>query len=60
MTTLKQQITKAQDEYILNHINSDLPMYEVNEVSRPEDIEPPLYEVRMKSARQKNKRTMIS
>ena len=30
-------------------------MYEVNEVSRPEDIEPPLYEVRMKSARQKTR-----
>ena len=28
-------------------------MYKVNEVSRPEDIEPPLYEVSMKNARQK-------
>ena len=28
-------------------------MYKATEILRPEDIEPPLYEVRMKSARQK-------
>ena len=28
-------------------------MYKVKEALRPEDIAPPLYEVRMKSARQK-------
>ena len=53
MTKLKNQITKAQEEYMINNKKSDLPMYKVNEVLRPEDIEPPLYEVRMKNARQK-------
>ena len=36
-----------------NNTKPDLPMYKVNEASRPEDIIPPPYEVRMKSARQK-------
>ena len=53
MTKLKNQITKAQEDYITNNKKSDLPMYEVSRVLRPGDIEPPLYEVRMKSARQK-------
>ena len=54
MTNLKQkQITKAQDEYLINNKKSDLPMYKVKEVSRPEDIIPPTYEVRMNNARQK-------
>ena len=53
MTELKKQIMKAQEEYILNNKKSDLPMYKVNNALRPEDIEPPLYEVRIKNARQK-------
>ena len=28
-------------------------MYKVDQISRAEDIEPPLYEVRMKNAREK-------
>ena len=38
---------------MLNTKTSDLPMHKGNEVLRPEDIEPPLYEVRMTSARHK-------
>ena len=38
---------------MLNTKTSDLPMHKGNEVLRPEDIEPPLYEVRMKNAREK-------
>ena len=53
MTELKKQIMKAQEEYILNNKKSDLPMYKVNNVLRPEDIEPPLYEVRIKNAKPK-------
>ena len=54
MTNIKHQTTKAQYEYMINNnIKPDLPMYKVNEASRPEDIIPPTYEVRMKSARQK-------
>ena len=34
----------------------DLQMHTVSEALRPEDIEPPLYEVRMKSARQKKQK----
>ena len=52
-TKIKNQITKASDEYMINNKKSDLPMYKVNEVSRAEDIVPPTYEVRMKNARQK-------
>ena len=52
MTKLKNQITKAQEEYMTNNKKSDLPMYKVNEVLRLEDIEPPTHEVRMKNARQ--------
>ena len=37
---------------MINNKKSDLPMYKVKEVLRPEDIEAPLYDVRMKSARQ--------
>ena len=50
---LKDQLTKAQEEYKSNNKQSALPMYKATEILRPEDIEPPLYEVRMKSARQK-------
>ena len=53
MTKLKNQITKAQDGYMLKHRKSDLPMYTYNKVSKPEDIVPPLQEVRMKNAREK-------
>ena len=54
MTKLNNQITKAQEEYMINNKKSDLPMYnKPTAILRPEDIEPPLYEVRMKSARQK-------
>ena len=53
MTKLKNQITKAQEEYKANNKQPDLPMYKHTEIQRPEDIEPPLYEVRMKNARQK-------
>ena len=52
MTKLKNQITKAQEEYMTNNKKSDLPMYKVNEVLRLEDIEPQTHEVRMKNARQ--------
>ena len=53
MTKLKNQITKAQDDYMLKHRKSDLPMYTYTKVSKPEDIVPPLSEVRMKNAREK-------
>ena len=53
MTNSKDQLTKAQEEYKSNNKQSALPMYKATEILRPEDIEPPLYEVRMKSARQK-------
>ena len=53
MTKLKNQITKIQEEYMIKHKKSDLPMYKVDKVSRAEDLEPPLYEVRMKNAREK-------
>ena len=39
---------------MLNTEKSDLPMYKVSKVLRFEDIEPPTYDVRMKSARQTN------
>ena len=53
MTKLKNQITKIQDEYMIKNKKSDLPMYKVDKELRPEDIEPPLYEVRMKNTHQK-------
>ena len=53
MPKLKHKIIKAQEEYKANNKQLELPMYKVNEVLRPEDIEPPLFEVRMKTARQK-------
>ena len=53
MTQWKNQITKAQEEYKSNNKQPDPPMYKVTELHRPEDIIPPTYEVRMKSARQK-------
>ena len=53
MTKLKNQITKIQEEYIIKHKKSELPMYKVDNTLRTEDIEPPLYEVRMKNAREK-------
>ena len=37
---------------MINNAKSDLPMYKVNEVSRPEDIEPPTHEVIMNNLRQ--------
>lgn len=52
MTKLKNQITKAQDEYMIKNKKSDLPMYTPPGLLRPEDIEP-TYEVRMKTIRQK-------
>ena len=45
---------------MLNNKTTDLPMYTPTKVSRPEDIEPPLYEVSMKNTREKNKRNMIN
>ena len=54
MTKLKNQITKAQEEYKSNNKQPYLPMYKVTDLHRPEDIIPPTCEVRMKSARQKN------
>ena len=53
MTKLKNQIIKAQEEYITNNKQPDLPMYKHTEIQNPEDIIPPTYEVRMKNARQK-------
>ena len=53
MTKLKNQITKAQDEYTIKNRKSDLPMYRVSKILRSEDIIPPTYEVRMKHAREK-------
>jgi hypothetical protein len=53
MTDLKNQITKAQEEYKSNNKQPDLPMYKHTAIQRPEDIIQPTYEVRMKSARQK-------
>ena len=53
MTKLKNQITKAQDEYIIINRKSDLPMYEVDKILKSEDVIPPTYEVRMKNAREK-------
>ena len=53
MPKLKNQITKSQEEYMINDKKYDLPMYKVCKASRPEDIEPPLYEVRIKTAREK-------
>ena len=52
MAKLKNQILKAQEEYITNNRQPDLPMYKT-EGHRPEEIIPPTYEVRMKNARQK-------
>ena len=60
MQKLKNQITKAQDEYMINNKKSDSPMYKVNNALRPEDIEPPLYELRMKNARQKKQNNIIN
>ena len=53
MTKLKNQITKAQEEYITNNKQPEPPMYKTTEGHRPEEIIPPTYEVRMKNARQK-------
>jgi hypothetical protein len=53
MKKLKIQITKAQQEYKPNTTQPDLPMYKTTDVQRPEDIVPPAYEVRIKSARVK-------
>ena len=53
MTKLNNQITKAQEEYKSNNKQPDLLMYKHTEILRPEDIEPPLYEVRIKNARLK-------
>ena len=53
MTKLKNKIIKAQEEYIINNKHNNPPMYKANVLLRPEDIEPPLYEVRMKTVRQK-------
>ena len=57
MTKLKNQITKAQEEHMINNNKSDLLMYQVNEVSRRQT---PVDEVRMNNARQTNKINMIS
>ena len=53
MADLKNQITKAQEEYKSNNKQPDLPMYKTTDLHRPEEIIPPTYEVRMKNARQK-------
>ena len=56
MTKLTNQITKAQEEYMSNSKQPDLPMYKHTEIQRPEDIIPPTYEVRIKSARLKKQK----
>ena len=53
MTQLKNQITKAQEEYKANNKRPEPPMYKTTDLHRPDDIIPPTYEVRMKNARQK-------
>jgi hypothetical protein len=56
MKKLKNQITKAQEEYKSNNKQPDLIMYNVTDVQRlenPEAIVAPTYEVRMKKAREK-------
>ena len=45
---------------MINNKKSDLQMYKPTAILRPEDIEPPLYEVRMKNAVRRNKRNIIS
>ena len=61
MTKLKNQITKAQEDYKANNKQLEPPMYKHTTRQNPEDIIPPEYEVRMKSAREKkNKRNMIN
>jgi hypothetical protein len=53
MKKLKNQITKAQEEYKSNNKQPDLIMYKVSDVQNPENIVAPTYEVRMKKAREK-------
>ena len=53
MTKLKNQITKAQEDYKANNKQLEPPMYKHTTRQNPEDIIPPEYEVRMKSAREK-------
>ena len=53
MTKLKNQITKAQEEYKANNKQPEPPMYKTTDLHRPEEIIPPTYEVRMKNARQR-------
>ena len=53
MIRLKNQITKAQDEYKPNNKHPDPPMYKVEDSINNENIIPPTHEVRMKNAREK-------
>jgi hypothetical protein len=56
MKKLKNQITKAQEEYKSNNKQPDLIMYKATDVQRLENSEvivAPTYEVRMKKAREK-------
>ena len=53
MIRLKNQITKAQDEYKPNNKHPDPPMYKVEDSIKNENIIPPTHEVRMKNAREK-------
>ena len=53
MTKLTNQSTKAQEEYKSNNKQPELPMYKATDLQRPEDILPPTYAVRIKSARLK-------
>jgi hypothetical protein len=53
MNKLKNQITKAQQEYKPNNTQPYLPMYKHIEIQAPEVITPPAYELRMKNAREK-------
>ena len=60
MTKLKNQVTKAQEEYQANNTHPDPPMYKVEDSHKPETIIQPTYEVIMKTTREKNKRNMIN
>ena len=60
MTKLKHQITEAQEEYKSTNKHPDPPMCKVEDSHKTEHIIQPTYEVRMKSAREKNKKSMIN
>ena len=60
MTQFESQITKAQEQYKSNNKQPQFPMYKHTTIQNPEDSVPPTYEVRMKSARHTNWRSMIT